>query len=234
MAKSRPSITSRNSSNINLTALPAMLQMTSSADLGFVVYVALGMTCKSLRARSSRRSVRGLNDGAVSGSTLREIASAFNSFVSQYVKQLLAGVPIIPARKNRLQNMRFHNLTSVPDELKETFGIDLFSGLKAADMEHASLMYYRRHVYEHNGGQVDAQYLQESGDTTVRLNQALREDVGSLHRFANSVARMARNLHEGVPPNFSDRGRADESLSGQEGPNGGMGEARPVSEPPNL
>ncbi len=175
-----------------------------------------------------------LNDGAVSGSTLREIASAFDSFVSQYVKQLLAGVPMIPARKNRLQNMRFHNLTSVPDELKETFGIDLFSGLKAADMEHASLMFYRRHVYEHNGGQVDERYLQESGDTTVRLNQALREDVGSLHRFANSVARMARNLHEGFPPNFSARGRADESLSGQEGPNGGMGEARPVSEPPNL
>lgn len=82
-----------------------------------------------------------VNGGAVSGSTLREIGSTFDSFVSQYVKQLLVGVPMIPARKNRLQNMRFHNLTSVADELKETFGIDLFSGLKAGDREHASLMF---------------------------------------------------------------------------------------------
>jgi hypothetical protein len=69
--------------------------------------------------------------------------------------------------------------------------------LKSGGSEHASLMFFRRHVYEHNGGQVDERYLQESGDTTVRLHQMLREDAGSLHRFANSVARMARSLHEG-------------------------------------
>jgi hypothetical protein len=143
-----------------------------------------------------------VNEGAVSGSTLREIGSAFDSFVSQYVKQLLVGVPMTPARKNRLQNTRFHNLTSVAEELKGTFGIDLFSGLKAGDREHASLMFRRRHVYEHNGGQVDERYLQESGDTTVRLNQALREHAGSLHRFANSIAQMGRNLHEGFSQIF--------------------------------
>jgi hypothetical protein len=138
-----------------------------------------------------------VNSGGAGGTNLREIASSFDSFVSQYVKQLLDAVPMIPVRKSRLQNMRFHNLDSVTDELKETFGIDLLAGLKADDSKHAILMFCRRHVYEHNGGQVDERYLQESGDTTVRLKQALREDVGSLHRFANSVARMASNLHEG-------------------------------------
>jgi GMP synthase-like glutamine amidotransferase len=63
-------------------------------------------------------------------------------------------------------------------------------------------MFRRRHVYEHNGGQVDERYLQESGDTTVRLNQALREHAGSLHRFANSIAQMGRNLHEGFSQIF--------------------------------
>jgi hypothetical protein len=36
-------------------------------------------------------------------------------------------------------------------------------------------MFMRRHVYEHNGGEVDQQYLDASGDTTVRLKQHIRE-----------------------------------------------------------
>lgn len=75
-----------------------------------------------------------VNSGMLGGTCLREIASAFDSFVSQYVKQLLDSVPMIPARKGRLQNMRFHKLTAVGDVLKETFGIDLFAELKADDV----------------------------------------------------------------------------------------------------
>jgi hypothetical protein len=140
---------------------------------------------------------KNLNSNGPSGAILRDVASTFDSFVSQYVKQLLDAVPMIPTRKKRLQSMRFHNLQAVRDEQNQTFGIDLFSGLPVADVKHATLMFSRRHVYEHNGGEVDERYMQESGDQTVRLKQALREDPESLHRFVGIVARMARNLHEG-------------------------------------
>ena len=58
-------------------------------------------------------------------------------------------------------------------------------------------MFHRRHVYEHNGGEVDEKYLAESGDTTVRLKQSLREDPQSVHEFVGLLAKMSRNLHDG-------------------------------------
>jgi hypothetical protein len=58
-------------------------------------------------------------------------------------------------------------------------------------------MFQRRHVYEHNGGEVDEKYLRDSGDTSVRLKQTIRETQGAIHEFANIVLRMARNLHRG-------------------------------------
>jgi hypothetical protein len=41
-----------------------------------------------------------------------------------------------------------------------------------AEIAAATRFFQRRHVYEHNGGEVDEKYLGDSGDTSVRLKQA--------------------------------------------------------------
>jgi hypothetical protein len=65
-------------------------------------------------------------------------------------------------------------------------------------------MFMRRHVYEHNGGEVDQQYLDKSGDTTVRLKQHIRETREDAHRLIGLVNKIATNLHNGfhqlLPP----------------------------------
>ncbi len=43
----------------------------------------------------------------------------------------------------------------------------------------------------------DQKYLDDSGDTSVRLKQALRETPDSVFRMTGLILRMARNLHEG-------------------------------------
>jgi hypothetical protein len=58
-------------------------------------------------------------------------------------------------------------------------------------------MFLRRHVYEHNGGQVDQDYLNESGDASVKLGQALRESPESIFRLMPLILKRAQNLHEG-------------------------------------
>jgi hypothetical protein len=92
----------------------------------------------------------------------------------------------------------------VIDDLKGVFDIDIVNGLSAADVEFAKLMFHRRHVYEHKGGEADEKYIAESGDASVRLKQALRETQESAHRTASLVSRMATNLqrgfHELLPP----------------------------------
>jgi len=83
------------------------------------------------------------------------------------------------------------------------FDIDLFQGLTEADLKFGTLMFHRRHVYEHNGGEADEKYVAATGDS-VRLKQTLRETQESVHRTANFVLRLCRNLHAGfhelLPP----------------------------------
>jgi len=69
--------------------------------------------------------------------------------------------------------------------------------MKEAECRNVEIMFYRRHVYEHNGGEVDQQYLDRSGDTTVRLKQHIHETQQGAHDLLSSLVKMARNVHSG-------------------------------------
>jgi hypothetical protein len=102
------------------------------------------------------------------------------------------------------------------------FDIDVCAGMKEAECRDVEVKFYRRHVYEHNGGEVDQKYLDKSGDTTVRLKQHLRETQQDTHDFLSSLAKMANNIHNDfkgiLPPipepikSFEDKDRADGQL----------------------
>jgi hypothetical protein len=126
-----------------------------------------------------------------------DAVSAFDSAARQYAKQLATWVLMKPQRRASLEGALFHNLKKKAQDLEVWFGIDLFEGVDANDVEFIRLMFYRRHVYEHNGGEVDQKYLDESGDTSVRLKQALRETPESIFRMTGLIMKMAHNLHEG-------------------------------------
>jgi hypothetical protein len=138
---------------------------------------------------------------------VRDTVAAFDSFVGQYVRELVRRVPMTQGRRNRLQNSRFHNVSQTREELRNTFDIDLFCGVDASDQRFATMMFARRHVYEHNGGEADEEYISQSGDNAVRPKQALHETQESAHRIVGLVLRLARNLHEGfheiIPVNDS-------------------------------
>jgi hypothetical protein len=61
--------------------------------------------------------------------------------------------------------MRFHDLVAARRELLGGFDIDICDGLMEKQIATATRMFQRRHVYEHNGGEVDENYLRDSGDT---------------------------------------------------------------------
>ena len=128
---------------------------------------------------------------------MRDAVAAFDSLVGQYVAQLIRLVPLTRARKSKLENRRFQNLKMVADELKGIFDIDIVEGVKPEDIKFATIMFYRRHVYEHRGGEADEKYIAESGDTSVCPKQAIHETQESAHRIAGLVVKMASNLHRG-------------------------------------
>lgn len=145
-----------------------------------------------------------INAGGPYEACVKEAVAAFDSFAGQYAKQLLARVPLTPARKGRLERAHFHNLGTASEMFRNIFDIDILNGMNDEDVALGTLMFHRRHVYEHKGGEADEKYIADSGDN-VRLKQALRETRESAHRTANLVMKLAVNLHKGFHEIFPPR-----------------------------
>ena len=147
------------------------------------------VTVKAIRER--------LNAAAWPQDCVRDAVAAFDSLVAQYAKQLSKHVPMTERRVKRLTKQRFHDLIEVRRTFIEWFDIDICAGMKDGEVAQTMLMLFRRHIYEHNGGEVDQQYLNRSGDTSVRLKQVIRESQEGVHALLNSLLEIARNLHSG-------------------------------------
>lgn len=165
--------------------------------------------CSSCGTRNDvqelEKCMQGIRDRINAGGTyeacVKEAVAAFDSFAGQYAKQLLARVPLTQNRKARIERAHFHNLGAASEMFRNIFDIHILNGMSDEDVALAKLMFHRRHVYEHKGGEADEKYIADSGDN-VRLKQALRETLESAHRTADLVAKLAANLHKGFTEMF--------------------------------
>ena len=139
---------------------------------------------------------RRINSGGPYETCAKEAVAAFDSFIGQYVEQLVKRVPMTPGRKARLEKVRFHDFQSVERDMREMFDINIARDLTDDEKAFAKLMFHRRHVYEHLGGEADQKYINDSGEN-VRVGQALRESVETAHRIVGIVHKMACNVHGG-------------------------------------
>jgi len=136
-----------------------------------------------------------LNSGDSPEDCVRDAVASFDSFMAQLAKQLAKMVPLTERRKYRLLTQSFHNLDEIRATFKNWFDIDVCAGMKEDECRLVERMFHRRHVYEHNGGEVDQKYLDNSGDTTVRLKQHIHETQQGAHDLLGSLVKMARNVH---------------------------------------
>ena len=136
-----------------------------------------------------------LNAGNAPENCVRDAVASYDSFTGQFAKQLAEMVPLTERRKNRLLKQRFHDLEEVRATFKNWFDIDICAGMKEEECRFVALMFHRRHVYEHNGGEVDQKYLDESGDDTVQLKQHIHETQLGAHSLLSLLVKMARNIH---------------------------------------
>jgi hypothetical protein len=103
-----------------------------------------------------------LNAGAAPSDCVRDGVAALDTFIAQYAKALAMLVPMIERRQKRLTGGRFHDLVEVRDVFSKFVGVDVCASVPADELEFATRMFHRRHIYEHNGGEVDQRYLDES------------------------------------------------------------------------
>lgn len=125
------------------------------------------------------------------------LVSAFDSFARSVAKQLSSRIPMTPARRKEWSQKMFHGVPQSAEAFRSTFDISMLRGVPEADTALAHRLFLRRHVYEHNGGEVDARYIEESGDKTVRLKQVITETRESASCLADIVLRFGRNIMDG-------------------------------------
>jgi hypothetical protein len=128
---------------------------------------------------------------------VKDAVSAFDSFARQFARQMASRIPMTLNRRKEWESKIFHNLKPRTEELKTIFDINVFEDIPQNDINFAILMFHRRHIYEHNGGEVDERYVKQSGDTSVRLKQVIRESKKSALRISDLIINIARNLHAG-------------------------------------
>jgi hypothetical protein len=58
-------------------------------------------------------------------------------------------------------------------------------------------MFNRRHVLTHNGGRIDQEYLDKTGDTTVKLHQKIAVRSKEIKRLIPLLRTVAQNLFQG-------------------------------------
>ena len=171
--------------------------------LGTYAYCSVCGTRNDLRELEIR--IQAIRDRANSGGPyegcVRDAVAAFDSFASQYARQLLLRVPLTRTRRAKLERSSYHNVETAAELFQSIFGIDLLDGVSAEDRDFGSKMFHRRHVYEHRGGEADEKYIADSGDV-VRPKQALRETQESAHQTASFVLKLARSLHRGFHEMF--------------------------------
>ncbi|MHC8494049.1 hypothetical protein ACTU44_15250 [Thalassospira sp. SM2505] len=128
---------------------------------------------------------------------IRLVVSILDSGGADYLKHLVRLVPMTEKRRNIAERIKFHNFEYFDAELQNCFDIQVKKNISDADREFLKFMFLRRHVYEHCGGVVDDDYIQKSGDRTVRNGQEIKETIETALKFANLTSKLARNLDEG-------------------------------------
>lgn len=153
-----------------------------------------------------KRELKGIHERITAGgpyeNCVKEAVAAFDGLAGHYAKQLVALVPMTPGRRREWGAMRFHNLERGVGDWKTVFDIDLTKGISPGDLAFATRMFHRRHVYEHKGGEVDQKYIDESGDTEVKVKQVIRETEESARKLTGVVQRFGDNLQAGFQSIF--------------------------------
>jgi Zn finger protein HypA/HybF involved in hydrogenase expression len=122
--------------------------------------------------------------------------SEFESLANDMRKQLLR-IPSTQKRKNDLASLSFQRVLKAHECLKYWYGIEILGGFSDDDSAFLNKMFNRRHLVIHTGSRVDEEYLKNTKDPSVRLNQVIRVDSQEIRRLIALTKTATQNLISG-------------------------------------
>lgn len=117
--------------------------------------------------------------------------------LAKAVRTRLQRMPLSSRRRTELASLSFQVLPLAAEKLLLWFDIDVLANIGPDDKKFLHVMFNRRHVFTHNAGRVDQEYLDRTGDSTVRLNEVLRVRSKDIRRLLGLTRQCSANLIEG-------------------------------------
>jgi endogenous inhibitor of DNA gyrase (YacG/DUF329 family) len=136
-------------------------------------------------------------------------------YLAKHLRRKLLCFPMTENRKKELENVNFQKPLRASESLKQWFDVSMLEWPGSAttpkrqvaesELPFIKMMIQKRHILVHNGGIVDQEYLDLSGDTSVRLDEHIDISSRDTKRFIDDVRQMATNLLDNVENGFIER-----------------------------
>jgi hypothetical protein len=133
--------------------------------------------------------------------------------LGKHLRRRLLGYPLTAVRRRQLERLSFQQPIAADASLQEWYGMGLLEWpgkdsnpkrvIAPDGIPFIRKMVQRRHILIHNGGIVDQDYIDLSGDTHVRLDERIRIRSNEAKRFLEVVKDMGLNLLDNVDDGFS-------------------------------
>jgi len=110
------------------------------------------------------------------------------------VAMVLSWLPCVPARRTALGRLSFQSVLETAERLREWFGFDLLRGIDQQEQTFIARMFGRRHLFSHNSGRVDQEYLEKTRDTSVRLHEVVTVRSSNARQMIALVQKIGAKL----------------------------------------
>lgn len=135
-------------------------------------------------------------DRKVEWEKLTRCVSDFEALANN-IRIHLVNLPVTPKRRSDMNRLSFQRILNAASAIKDWFDIDIFDGISDDEQQFLNKMFNRRHVFTHNGGRIDQEYINNTKDTSVRLNQTITFRSREIKRLIPLVRKCSENFING-------------------------------------
>lgn len=127
---------------------------------------------------------------------VKAAVSTFEGLARDIVGQL-ARLPATARRRKQLKELSFMNPSKFHDCLLHWFDIDVLTNFSEGDKAFITKYFARRHLFTHCSGVADQEYIDISGDSSIRVGQKVRVRSQEAKRTIDLIRKMGKNVFVG-------------------------------------
>ena len=127
---------------------------------------------------------------------LLRCVSEFEGLANE-LKKFLSLYPLTPKRRADLNSLSFQKILNANERINDWFGFQILEGISEDDRNFINVMFNKRHLFTHKNGRVDQEYLNNTHDTKLRLNELVRFRSKEIKRLLPLIRQMSTNLTKG-------------------------------------